>query len=305
VDKQPDGFIVQEGRLALSGDGSTIAVTTLNHLVVWHFDGVHWLVQGDQPLDPRTYYRISRSISLSADGSVAVVGEQRLDGGPDEGVVVVRHLGSWAKAGGAVVPPGDLSGNAATFTVSGDGTEVAAADNANPGFSLSTGGHVYVYRISGPSAPVQQLPIETYNATELALSRDGSTIAVSASLSPPSVAVFHRGSTGTWSRTATFAPAPNRRGGASAYGWGGAFALSANGSTLVVGDLFFGDGYKFGAGYRYVLSGGQWHWGGLLVAAHAAYLGQWVHLSSDGHRVVLDGQLANTANAAGFVFDSP
>jgi hypothetical protein len=161
---------------------------------------------------------------------------------------------------------------------------------------------VYAYgRSDGfrvPRAVVTGLPLLPGTAV-LAFSRDGSTIAVQAAADE--VQTFARAVAGTWWRSGTFRPV-------SANGnYGAGLALSASGSTLIVDASGFKDGESRGGGYRYVWTGGQWQWGGMLLAPTDE--GAFLHgplTSADGHRVVLDGyDLSHGAIQTGFVFTLP
>jgi len=331
--------------IALSADGSTLAVGGdaggyIGAVHVFRRRGMTWVQQARiGPPDLEIGDRFGFSVALSGDGSILAVGavsdeidEDEIDGAAETtGVVHVftRRGVTWtreARLAASNADPGDqfgrgvaLSRDGSTLAVAATGEASAATDaGGDPADnSVPFAGAVYVFARAG-TAWSQQAYLKASSTdafddlgTSIALSADGSTLAVgafaedsaatgidgdpaddSASFSG-AVYVFARAGT-AWSRQA-YVKASNT--GAND-GFGYSVALSADGSTLAVGapdedgattgidgDQADDSADSAGAAYVFARSGTSWDQQAYVKASNTGagdLFGASVALSADG-----------------------
>ena len=247
--------------VAVSADGSTAVVGATGVAYIFKWDGTTWRQQVDYTSGVATD-RVGESVAISGDGSTVLVGASGMNGSAGA-VTVLTGAPSW--------------GTTQTLM-----SETPASYARNGGFGWS-----------------------------LALSDDGSTALIGA----PQVNqgdnqydgmayLFHRSGT-TWSQElARTALADNRA--ARDFGW--SVALSADGSTALVGSLLSTDG-SGGTAYVYKIQPGTpaWSWQRLALlrasdgAAHDNF-GQAVALSADGTTALVGAPYAKDRAGAAYIF---
>ena len=220
--------------LALSDDGSTLAV-------------------GAKKED-------SASTGAFAPGGVGYDGALASNGARDSGAAYVYRrstpAGAWAIE--AFVKASNAGADdyfAIAIALSGDGSTLAAGASIEDSI-VANSGAAYVYRRSGANAWAFEAFVKASNpgtsdyfGSAVALSGNGSVLAVGASGSGPGAAyVYRRSGANAWLPDAVVsAPADGARDGfgvAIEIGFGVAVALSGDGSALAVGASREGSGYS-------------------------------------------------------------
>ena len=157
--------------VSLSSDGSVVAIgapgqegktSRTGHVRIYKNENDAWTqVGGDIEGDAWAEY-FGKSVSLSSDGSVVVIGSPGNDGnGTDSGLVrVYQNVNdSWTKVGGDIVgeASGDESGE--SVSISSDGSFVAIGATGNDG-NRHKSGHVRVYQnVNNTWTQVDLIPI--------------------------------------------------------------------------------------------------------------------------------------------------
>lgn len=260
--------------VALSADGTTAIVGAAGSYYVPGAAYVyHVSSEGDWTSSPtpvatltaptptaRDYFGVS--VALSGDGDTAVVGAM---GAIDfTGAAYVFHVASESSWASVSSPSATLSDSAdsgsddedgSAVAVSGDGTTVLVGDSALGDYT----GAVYVYHVSSAASwSSSSTPPVTlaYGAqgdrfgASLALSADGTTALIGAwgANGEKGVAyIFQASAPGSWVSSGT--PTATLRNGSGAAGdqLGASVALSADGSTALIGA--YGVNYEAGAAY--------------------------------------------------------
>ncbi len=322
----------QFGRhLAVSGDGSTLAVTSETFFVkdntvdVYRRNGGTWIHEttlvGVDPTNPiDTNEGFGASVALSMDGSTLAVGADRSDRGPsplqDVGAIHVftRSGTTWSEQAyvTATTPaPFDRFGH--SVALSGDGSMLAVGADGDRGAT----GAAYVFTRSGTTWSQQANPKASnaqrsdYFGTSVALSADGSTLAVGAiaedsattgvggdqgnEAAPFAGAVYVFARSGaTWSQQAYVKASDTSQFDE----FGHSVALSRDGSTLSVGVPLHG---LDGAVYVFTRGGVTWSQQGYLEASNASVsamannFGDAVALSASGNTLVAGAPYDNSA----------
>ena len=264
------------------------------------------------------------SVSLSADGSTALIGAHNATvgnkGAQGAAYVFVLSGGTWSQQqkltafGGAA---NDSFGISVSLSADGS-TALIGANYATVG-AYTFQGAAYVFVLSGGTwSQVQKLTALDGAADDnfglrVSLSADGSTAligaynaAVGGNAGQGAAYVFVN-SGGTWSQQQKLTASV---GAAGAY-FGISVSLSADGSTALIGAYAarVGGNVNQGAAYVFVLSGGTWSQQQELTAsdgAASAYFGISVSLSADGSTALIGAYAANvgvnTAQGAAYVF---
>lgn len=244
------------------------------------------------------------SVSLSADGTRVAIGARRNDdNGTDSGQVRVYKyfsatINGWLRIGDDLdgEAPGDFFGQ--SVSLSSDGSRLAVGGHYNDGNGTESG-HVRIFEYSPwpidrwlqVGADIDGSAAGDHSGVSVALSNDGSCVAVGASLNDDSgsnagqVRVFH------WNETTWIPKGAALNGEAANDFLGSSVAVSADCDVLAIGAPF-NDGNAVDAGHVRVFF---WNW----------YLSQWlstedidgeatgnrsgesVSLSADGLRVAI------------------
>ena len=258
------------------------------------------------------------AVALSADGTTALVGAQGV--ASNSGAAYVFHVSteaSWPSVSGPVATLTSTSnsldalfGSATALSADGTVALIGASGTA------SGTGATYIFRTSSASSWVSSSnPTATLgavghpNATfgnSVSLSSDGTTALVGASFDQSGVGaafVFHVPSANAWADSTTPTATLTRTGGTNADDFGDAVALSADGTTGLVGTLDTGAAYLFRSP-----SEGSWTNSGSPTAtltngggASDFDFGLGVALSADGTTAMVgDDAVPVTANSADF-----
>jgi hypothetical protein len=308
------GNAMQGASVAISADGSTAIVGgpgdggfTGTAWVYIRSGGV-WTQQGSKlPNDGESFGGLGTSVSISADGNTAIVGEPH-DGTGAHGASYVykRSGGVWAKDGPRLIGTiinGSYEGT--SVAVSGDGTTVIVGGPKGNNFQ----GAAWVYT-RGALNWVQQGSVlvgtgaagPAYQGSSVSLSADGNTALVGGygdNNFSGAAWVFTR-SGGVWSQQGAKLSSPGALGGANQ---GMSVSLSSDGNSAIIGapaDV------GAGAARVYTRSNGVWSLlGTKLVGAGAvgmASQGTSVSLSSDGNTAIVGGPSDSSGIGAAWVF---
>jgi hypothetical protein len=269
---------------------------------------------------------VGTSVSLSADGTEALVGAPGDDGGIGAAwVFMLTDNGGW-NYGAKLTATGETGAGAfgSSVSLSSDGTRalVGAPGDANIGaawsFTITVDSSDPTYPVAtatqenmftGAGQDNYQSPTGAQYGAAVALSGDGTTALIAATrdaINPPGI---HPGSvwaykltSGTWTQQGSkFAPT----GGTAAFlRFGNSIALSDDGNTGVIGGPADGNGP--GAAWIFTRSGTTWTQQGTKLTANdesgSGHLGVSVAISSDGNTVLTGGPNDNSNTGAAWVF---
>lgn len=239
-----------------------------------------------------------RSVSVSADGSRALVGarwdEGRYRSRPGAAFVFERVDGTWHRQATLAVSAADDDNYGAPVALSGDGTTaLVAAAHAGPDT-----GAVYTFE-ERDGTWQRQATLEADDGDEddlfgarVALARDGMTALVSAltdedpnGTSSGSAYVFVQ-EDGSWRQRSKLVASDGDRG--DGFGW--SVALSGDGSSALVGAWQDEDpnGTAAGSAYVFERSADDWRQAAKFAAGDEEdYLGSSVALSGDGSTAIV------------------
>ena len=312
------GGAQQGNSVALSADGTTAIVggpadnggslftQGVGAAWVYTFSNGAW-IQGSKLIGPEAIGNSGQgySVALSSDGTVALVGGAADNNGAGAAWVFTLSNGVPSQPG-IKLPLGTGAIGAAnqgySAALSTDGkTAIVGGPSDN-----NVTGAAWVYTFSN-GAWTQQSKLVDANvagaaqATSVALSADGTT-AILGEADPLGVgaAWVYRLSNGALTGPPVKFGANNAIGQANQ---GGAVALSADGTTAMVGGDF--DNGAAGAAWIYTLRNGTWTQQGKLVANNAigqALQGSSVALSPDGKTALVGGGGDNTQVGAAWVY---
>ena len=252
------------------------------------------------------------SVTLSADGSTALVGGPDDDGSNGAAWVFTRSGSAWSQQAGKLTGSGAV-GNFVVFgwsvALSADGSTALVGGWADSGNK----GAAWVFTRSGSTWTQQGGKLTGAGATafpqfgfSVALAADGSTALVGGSnddLHKGAAWVFTRAgrSGSTWSQQGGKLSGGGATGNA---GLGRSVSLSADGSTALVGGPY-DDGNR-GAAWVFTRSGSIWtQQGGKLTGGGATGNGQFgnsVALAADGSTALVGGSLDDGGKGAAWVF---
>ena len=299
--------------VSLSADGNTAIVggPSDNNLAgaawVWTRTGGGWVQQGTK-LTRSGGSTQGDSVSLSADGNTAIVGQ----GGVNNtgGVWVwTRSGGVWAQQGTKLIGSGG-SVNAeqgTSVSLSADGNTAIAGGRLDNSYA----GAAWVWTRSGGVWTQQGTKLvgsgavgtNVYQGISVSLSADGNT-AIVGGYGDNSYA----GAAWVWTRSGgVWTQQGSKLVGSGAVGFasqGISVSISADGSTAIVGG--YGDNSYAGAAWVWTRSGGVWtQQGTKLVGSGAvgtALQGRSVSLSVDGNTAIVGGYGDNTYAGAAWVW---
>jgi hypothetical protein len=297
--------------VALSGDGNTALVGGPTDIpgpvgagvgAAWVFtrSGSTWTQQGPKLTGAGGIGEgeFGRSVALSADGNTALIGGRTDNGGAGAAWVFKRTGSTWTQQGPKLLAPSSSSGEA------GFGSGVALSGDGNTailgGPFTNTGGAAWVFTRTGSSwAPAgEKLAGAGRFGEAIALSPDGSTAIVGAPFdgSSGTAIVFVRSGASWVQQGAKLAG----EGATESGEFGSSVALSADGSTALVGAKF--ESSWAGSGWVFTRSGTTWkQQGGKLTTNEdgGGTLGDSVALSADGNAALIgEGGFFGSTGAA-------
>jgi len=306
--------------VALSSDGSTLAIgaefndgngsnSDVGHVRVYTWSGSAWTQRGTDIDGEAAGDQSGASVALSSDGSTLAIGAYDNDGnGSSSGHVrVYTWSGSaWTQRGTDIdgEAAGDESGRSVALSSDGSTLAIGAPYNDENG---SNSGHVRVYTWSGSAWTQRGTDIngeaaEDYSGWSVALSSDGSTLAIGAHQNDQTGNASGHVRVYTWSGSAWTQRGTDIDGEFVGDESGGSVALSSDGSTLAIGAFANdGDGSKSNSGHVrvYTWSGSAWTQRGTDINGEAAndYSGISVALSSAGSTLAI-GAYENDGNGS-------
>ena len=257
----------------------------------------------------------SGTVTVSANSGVPAVSSVSPNGGPPAGgtsvtIKGINLTGATAVKFGAVAAAGFVVSNSTTIMATSPAGAVGTVDvtvTTSQGTSATGATDKFTYAVPKAVQLGTKL-VGTGNAGEssqgasIALSADGNILAVGAPQDNTNIGatwVFARGGT-TW----TQAPKLVGSGNVGMANQGHAVALSADGSTLIVGG--FTDNGNIGAVWVFTRSGTTWTQQGLKLtptdASGNSNFGASVALSSDGNTALIGGAGDNGDVGAAWVF---
>jgi hypothetical protein len=261
-------------------------------------------VQTLRPATPVRNALFGWRVGLSSTGSTMMVDSPEANNG--DGAVFVYARGK----GGAWTQSAEIAGSSAqasgewgqSAAISGTGTEVLVGDP----FADKYHGAAYLYQETTAGAwqlaKTWQLSSGTkriYFGWDVALSGPGTTALVSDYTNVNDSVNVYQASAGSWKRTSTITKS-------AAGGFGYSLALSANGSTAIVGAPLASNGE--GAAYVYDHKNKAWSPGGTLSPSDGAANGQFgvsVALSQTGTAALAGAAPAGTGtDGAAYAFTS-
>jgi len=313
------GTLVQQGySVAVSGDGNTAIVggsyDNNGEGAAWVYTRIAgvWSQQGAKLVGTGAVGAANQgsSVALSADGNTAIVGGPADSSYAGASWVFTRSAGVWSQQGAKLVGTDAVNRNGVnqgySVSLSSDGnTALVGGDEDN-----GAAGAAWVYRRSGGVWSQQGAKLVGTGAvvaanqgSSVALSADGSTAIVGGPVDNlfAGAAWLYTGSGGGWSQQGAKLVGSGAAGNASQ---GNSVALSADGSTAVVGG--YSDNSSAGAAWVFTGSAGVWSQQGTkLVAADAmspAFQGYSVSVSADGNTAVVGGDRDDSYAGAAWVY---
>ena len=311
--------------VALSADGNTALIggPTDNPDgglggvgAAWVFtrSGQTWAQQGAKLTGASGPGGFGTGVALSTDGNTALVGGQHDDNARGSAWVFVRSGQTWAAQGPKLGPGGtSASSFGISVALSGDGNTALAG-----GFSDTLGlGAAWVFTRAaqtwtqqGPKLSIGQTAAASFGeivapkfGESVSMSADGTMALIGGPDDNAGVgAAWLVGRSGE--RWALEGPRLTGSGGSGAGKFGHSVALSADGTTALVGAPE--DNGSVGAAWVFAFSGGSWvQQGPKLIgegATGAAKFGHGVALSAGGNRAIVGGPADNGNAGAAWVF---
>jgi hypothetical protein len=246
------------------------------------------------------------AVALSADGTIAVVGGAGDDEGAGASWFLTRTGPSWRQVGAKLLPSGESApqtfGRAVALSANGKVAAIAGfGDDGNPA--------TWIFTRAGATwtQTAKLMPSDASGQSSfgvrLALSSDGTTLLIGGHEDAGGVGaawVFTRSGI-TWAQQGAKLVASDERGHG---GFGIRVALSADGSTALIGGM--GDGNGVGAAWVFSRSGSKWTQQGPKLAATdergAGTFGGAVALSADGDTALIGAENDNNSFGAAWVF---
>ncbi len=323
-----DGF---GSSVAISADGTTVVVgarsvnSGAGAAYVFHVSGQASWSSTSTPAATLTNGATGGffgwSVSISADGTTAVVGARGVD--ESTGAAYVFHVagaGSWSNSSTPAATLGSCGGAEAgnSVAISADGTTAVVGA---PG--ASDGGDACVYHVpgagswSGSLTPAADLSKSPHGQADqlgwsVAISADGTTALVGAfdvSSETGAADVFHVAGEGSWASTSTPAATLTNSGGVANDQMGRSVAISADGTTALVGAQGVSSNINLGAAYVFHVAGeGSWSSSSTPTAAltndTGASAGASVAVSADGTTAALGAPGTNGNTGALYVYSA-
>jgi hypothetical protein len=271
---------------------------------------------------------VGTSVSLSADGTEALVGAPGDDGGIGAAwVFMLTDNGAW-NYGAKLTPTGETGTGAfgASVSLSSDGTRalvgapgdanIGAAwsftitvDRSDPGYPVATATQESMF--TGALQDNYQSPNGARYGAAVALSGDGTTALIAAprdAVNPPGIhpgAVWaYKLTTGTWTQQGPKFTGTGVNNSAF-MSFGASIALSSDGNTALVGAPANGNGP--GSAWAFMRSGSTWSQMGSELTPNDesgnGHFGTSVALSDDGNTALIGGPNDNSNNGAAWAFN--
>ena len=295
-------------RVALSADGNTALIGGLEEEnkhtgAAWVFtrsEGA-WSQQSEKLTGSASPFDgFGDSVSLSEDGNTALIGADGAGEGGGQAYVFTRSEGNWSQdgeplTGGGGTPKGSF-GAAVALSPDGQTALIGGPDDSSPT------GAAWAFSRSGEAWTQQGQKFTGAGATpagenyRVAIARDGNTVLVASSESSKTGAAWIFAREGeTWTQQSGKLTGNGETGAH----FGSAPALSADGSTAVIGAP--GE-HGTGAIYVFTRSEGAWtQQGEPLTVPHEGFLGESVAVSDDGD-TVLAGDSLGAPGGVAYVF---
>jgi hypothetical protein len=240
-----------------------------------------------------SYEQLGYSAALSADGQTALVGVRDANNGDGGAYLYVESGGTWPATPTAAftAPAGSSDFLGASVALSADGN-TALVGGGLPGDSIPDVAYLYTAASGWSNTPaaMYSYPLSSSGPVAVALSGDGQNALIGVQYANGSLgaAFLYTESAGTWPATPTMTFP-----GLDPY-FGASVALSADGSTVLVGDIGSGNS---GTAYLYTDSSGAWS-----ATPEAAFtsstwsFGYSVALSGDGQTAFIGAPFADINN---------
>lgn len=241
--------------------------------------------------------RFGAALDMSADGTVLAIGAPLSDaGGGDSGEVLIYQLtnNEWSLQGSPITgtEAGEQAGR--SLALSGDGLTLVVGAERNTAAGQDTG-QVRVYRWGEGAWNLLGLPLSgaassDYFGKSVAVSHDGSTIAIGAVLNDTSGLNAGQVRVYSWDGSAWLQIGDALNGERADDRFGFAIALSENARVLAVGaPQYDADGQNAGQAKVYSWDGAAWQLRGLPITGTSSSdrLGSAIDLSVDGGVVAI------------------
>jgi hypothetical protein len=311
-DETGNGWFGSSVALAADGNTALIGGYADNNSVgaAWVFtrsDGT-WTQQGPKltATDETGNGQFGDSVALSADGRTALIGGYADNNGVGAAWVFTRSDGTWSQQGPKLTAT-DETGNGQfgdSVALSADGRTALIGGYADNNYV----GAAWVFTRSDGTWTQQGPKLTATDETgfggfgySVALSADGSTALIGGQFAGAAW-VFTR-SDGTWTQQGPKLTA-NDETGYGGYGFGSSVALSADGSTALIGNLY--DNNNVGAAWVFTRSDGTWTQQGPKLTATDetgnSWFGTSVALSADGNTALIGAKGDHDDVGAAWVF---
>ena len=301
--------------VSISSDGSTAIVgargksSSTGAAYIFTRSGTIWTQQQTLTAsDAAASDYFGQSVSISSDGSTAIVGAWGKSSYTGAAYIFTRSGSTWTqqqKLTASNAAGGDYFGGSVSLTSDGSTALIGAA------YKSSLTGAAYVFTRSGSTWTQQAWLVASDNdisdtfGYSVSISSNGSTAIVGAwgkSSSTGAAYIFIR-SGSTWTEQQKLVAS----GAAGGDRFGYSVSISSDGSTVIVG-AYWEDPSAIsnaGAAYVYTRSGSTWTQQAKLTASDPAtndYFGGSVTISSDGSTAVICAYFKSSSTGAAYIF---
>jgi prepilin-type N-terminal cleavage/methylation domain-containing protein len=302
--------------VAMSSDGDTVAIgasgndgngSQAGHVRVYTWNGSSWTQRGSDINGEAGGDLSGGSVAMAADGSTVAIGASGNDGnGSQAGHVRVYtwNGSSWVKRGSDIdgEAASDRSGSSVALSADGDTVAIGAYGNDGNG---SQAGHVRVYAWNGSSwvkrgADIDGDAADDRSGSSVALSSDGSTVAIGASGNDGNGSQAGHVRVYAWNGSSWTQRGSDIDGEAAGDWSGSSVAMSSDGAEVAIGASSNGStGTNAGHVRVYAWNGSSWTQRGSDIDGDAAddQSGGSVALSGDGAEVAI-GAKGNSGNGS-------
>jgi hypothetical protein len=314
-------------RAAHCGGESLVEKTMARHasaflgmLFLAHVAAADWAQQGSKLVgaDAAGAAWQGISVAISADGNTAIVGGPQDNSNAGAAWVYTRSGGVWSQQGSKLVGTGAVGGaeQGISVAISGDGNTAIVGghwDNAGVGASWVFTSSDGVWSQQGTKLVGTGAVGAAFEGGSVAISADGNTAIVggfgdsprvgTSDYSPVGAAWVFTRSGGEWSQQGSKLVGTGAVGAAAQ---GMSVAISADGTTAIVGGAWDNSGTGPGAAWVFTRSGGVWsQQGNKLVGTGGSWnarQGSSVAISADGNTAIVGGYGDNSYVGAVWVF---
>ena len=289
-------FAVFSTALCMSSDGNTYAAQHRNYIKIYRNISGNWELIGDSLFVEANSSDFASYISLNADGSIIIIGSSGHDNSDLGYTKIYKYNGTdWEQIGQTLFNDNAVSNSdfGACVSINNDGTIIAIGDfNFHNGTNWFSSVNVYQY-MSNTWSLVADTIYGSGNITSVSLNSDGTTLAIGMPNGDGLINVYQNISN-TWQQVGQDIV------GGSNEKIGDNLSLSGDGSTLIVGTIYYNNYAGKAVVYKNISN--IWQQFGLTILGGGAdyHLGESVDINYDGS-IIAVGVPYNPSDEIGLV----